>query len=264
MLILLPPSETKAAGGDGPPLDLDRLSYSELTRPRERVGSTLVKLGANPARAAKVLGLGHTQAAELRHNDELHASPTLPAIRRYTGVLYDSLDYASLRSAERARADERLAIGSALFGVVRATDRIPAYRLSGGTKLPRLGTLRSVWNPTLGPVLRSVAEQELVVDLRSGAYQSLAPIPGAVTVRVLSERPDGTRGVVSHFNKASRSTTSRSTSSRAPERLSRRTPPRAAPYVTAAVRPDRRGAGGGRGTGARARRWPRRAGARCG
>ncbi len=204
MLVLLPPSETKAVGGDGAPLELEQLSFGELTRPRERVGSTLVKLGANPTRAAKVLGLGRTQADELRHNEQLHASPTMPAIRRYTGVLYDSLDYGSLRKAERARADSRLAIGSALFGIVRASDAIPAYRLSGGTRLPRLGTLGAVWKPTLGPVLASVAEQELVVDLRSGAYRSLAPIDDALTVRVLSERPDGSRGVVSHFNKATK------------------------------------------------------------
>jgi uncharacterized protein len=41
-----------------------------------------------------------------------------------------------------------------------------------------------------------------VVDLRSGSYVALAPVPGAVTLDVLSERPDGTRSVVSHFNKA--------------------------------------------------------------
>ncbi|MCW2921836.1 MAG: hypothetical protein JWL76_1710 [Thermoleophilia bacterium] len=204
MLVLLPPSETKAVGGDGAPLALDELSFAELTRTRERLGSTLVRLGANPARAAKVLGLGRTQAGELRHNQQLLASPTMPAIRRYTGVLYDSLDYASLRPAERARADERLAIGSALFGVVRASDPIPAYRLSGGTKLPRLGTLGAVWKPTLGPVLADIASRELVVDLRSGAYRTLAPIDDAVTVRVMSERPDGSRGVVSHFNKATK------------------------------------------------------------
>ena len=204
MLVLLPPSETKAIGGDGAPLELDQLSFAELTRTRERVGSSLVRMATNPTRAAKVLGLGRTQADEVRHNEQLLASPTMPAIRRYTGVLYDSLDYGSLTRAERARADARLAVGSALFGVVRASDPIPAYRLSGGTKLPRLGTLGSIWKPTLGPVLASVADQELVVDLRSGAYRSLAPIDDALTVRVLSERPDGTRGVVSHFNKATK------------------------------------------------------------
>ncbi|MGH3566120.1 MAG: hypothetical protein ACRDRH_08830 [Pseudonocardia sp.] len=30
MLVLLPPSETKRVGGDGPPLDLDALSHTEL------------------------------------------------------------------------------------------------------------------------------------------------------------------------------------------------------------------------------------------
>jgi hypothetical protein len=43
-----------------------------------------------------------------------------------------------------------------------------------------------------------------VVDLRSGSYAGLGTIPGAVTVRVLTERPDGTRTVVSHHNKASK------------------------------------------------------------
>ena len=204
MLVLLPPSETKAVGGDGAPLDLERLSFPELTRTRERIGSTLVRMGANPTRAAKTLGLGTTQVDEVLHNAALLESPTMPAIRRYTGVLYDSLDYASLKPAERTRADARLAIGSALFGVVRASDEIPAYRLSGGTKLPRIGTLGSAWKPTLGPVLADVAKDELVVDLRSGAYRSLAPVDDAVTVRVLSEKPDGSRGVVSHFNKATK------------------------------------------------------------
>lgn len=41
----------------------------------------------------------------------------------------------------------------------------------------------------------------LIVDLRSGAYQQLGPVPGAITVRVESVQPDGSRKVVSHFNK---------------------------------------------------------------
>jgi cytoplasmic iron level regulating protein YaaA (DUF328/UPF0246 family) len=72
--------------------------------------------------------------------------------------------------------------------------------LSAGSALPGLPTLRALWKPALSPVLASV--DELVVDLRSGSYAALAPVPGAVTVDVLSERPDGTRSVVSHFNKA--------------------------------------------------------------
>ena len=57
---------------------------------------------------------------------------TTPAILRYTGVLYDALSAGTLPN----EALQRLAIGSALFGVVRAGDLIPHYRLSGDTKLP--------------------------------------------------------------------------------------------------------------------------------
>ena len=91
--------------------------------------------------------------------------------------------------AQRARAGRRLAVGSALFGLVRADDPIPAYRLSAGSSLPGLPTLRALWKPALSPVLAGL--DELVVDLRSGSYAALAPVPGAVTVEVLSERPDG-------------------------------------------------------------------------
>jgi hypothetical protein len=54
----------------------------------------------------------------------------------------------------------------------------------------------------LEPVLARLASTELVVDLRSGSYAALGRLPGAVKVDVLAERADGSRSVVSHFNKA--------------------------------------------------------------
>ncbi|MGY1744747.1 peroxide stress protein YaaA [Blastococcus sp. SYSU D00695] len=200
VLVLLPPSETKHPGGDGAPLDLATLATPELTPVRERLVEALTCLAADPALACSVLGLSAKQTGEAARNGSLRTAPTLPALERYTGVLYDALDVRSLTRAQRARADRRLAVGSALFGLVRGADAIPAYRLSAGTVLPGLPTLRALWKPLLSPVLASAGE--LVVDLRSGSYQALAPVPGAVTVDVLSERPDGSRSVVSHFNKA--------------------------------------------------------------
>ncbi|NEM08034.1 peroxide stress protein YaaA [Geodermatophilus normandii] len=200
MLVLLPPSETKSPDGDGAPLDLAALSIPELTPVRAQLVEALIRLAADPPAARAALCLSPAQDAELARNAALCASPTKPAVERYTGVLYDALAVRTLTRAQRARADRRLAVGSALFGLVRATDAIPAYRLSAGSALPGLPTLRALWRPALGPVL--AASGELVVDLRSGAYQALAPVPGAVTVDVLSERPDGSRAVVSHANKA--------------------------------------------------------------
>lgn len=202
MLILLPPSETKSDGGDGPPLELDRLSFPELTSARKELVDELVTLAADLPASRAALGLSARQDTEVARNAALWSAATRPALRRYTGVLYDALDTGSLRGAAAGRAAERLAVGSALFGMLRAGDPVPAYRVSAGSALPGRGTLAAFWRPVLEPVLAQL--DELVVDLRSGGYANLGRIPGAISVRVLSERPDGSRTVVSHHNKAAK------------------------------------------------------------
>ncbi|WP_199439048.1 peroxide stress protein YaaA [Umezawaea beigongshangensis] len=200
MLVLLPPSETKATGGTGAPLDVDALSFPELTPVREKLLAALVELAADVPASLRALELSQRQAAEVTRNAELRSSPTTPALARYTGVLYDALDVRTLTRAQRARAERSLAVASALFGVVRGGDPIPAYRLSGGSAVPAIGPLGTLWRPALEPVLTGL--DELVVDLRSGAYSALARVPSAVVVRVVSEDGSGRRKAVSHFNKA--------------------------------------------------------------
>jgi uncharacterized protein len=202
VIVLLPPSETKRAGGDAAPLNLDALSFSDLTGVRSDLVDELVALAADRPACRKALGISAAQESEIDRNAALHEAPTMPAIDRYTGVLYDALDIGSLKGAAAVRARSRLVIGSALFGLVRAADPIPAYRLSAGSKLPGAGTLAARWRPALEPVLAKLAADDLVVDLRSGAYAGLGRLPEAVRVDVLAEHPDGRRTVVSHFNKA--------------------------------------------------------------
>ncbi len=199
--MLLPPSETKADGGRGGPLDLDALSFPELNPTRAKVADALAELAADVPASIAALGLTERQAGEVARNAQLWTSPTMPALRRYTGVLYDALDVKSFTRAGLAKAHRRLAVTSSLFGVVSATDPIPAYRLSGGNSLPALGTVRGLWKPVLEPVLQQL--EGLVVDLRSGTYSAFAKLrPDAVTVRVVTEDARGERVTVSHFNKA--------------------------------------------------------------
>ncbi|MBP2452224.1 peroxide stress protein YaaA [Mycolicibacterium lutetiense] len=202
MIVLLPPSETKRTGGDGPPVRLDILSSPELTPLRQSLIDELVTLAADPPACRKALAISAGQDAEIERNAALRQAPTMPAIERYTGVLYDALDVGSLRGAAAVRARSRLAVGSALFGLLRADDPVPAYRLSASSKLPGQPGLATRWRPRLEPVLADLSAHELIVDLRSGSYAGLGRIPGAVRVQVLAERADGQRTVVSHFNKA--------------------------------------------------------------
>ena len=207
MLILLPPSEGKTRPTDGAPLDLAALSLHQLTRQREQLLKSLVRLcSGREQRAMEVLGLGATQADAVARNAELLSEPTARADTVYTGVLFEHLDPASFTADERTRADHALAIASALFGLVRPGDPIPAYRLSAGVSLPRLGTVASRWKPLLPAAIEELADGHLVVDLRSGGYVNLGKPPASVTsatMRVLHEK-DGKRSVVSHFNKATK------------------------------------------------------------
>jgi uncharacterized protein len=195
VLVLLPPSETKLDGGDGPPLDIERLGFPELATTREELLDELVTLAGDPAASRSALGLTEAQTTEVSRNADLWTSPTAEALRRYTGVLYDALDPGSLRGAARPRAEHRLVVCSALFGLVRAADPIPAYRLSAGSGLPGGGPAGR-WRPILEPLLAQTAE--LIVDLRSGSYAALGRAPGAITVRVLTEH----HTVISHHNKS--------------------------------------------------------------
>jgi cytoplasmic iron level regulating protein YaaA (DUF328/UPF0246 family) len=195
--LLLPPSEGKAPEGDGPPLDLDTLSFPSLTRTREKLVREVVRLAKTQKRAfTAALGLTPGQRHELERNAALLTAATLPASRLYTGIVYDNLGYATLSATARRRADESLLVASALFGLLRAKDRVPPYRLSGSTVLPGSGGLAARWRPVLEPLLA----EGFVVDLRSGAYAKLARVPGACEVRVLREE-GGRRTVVSHDNK---------------------------------------------------------------
>jgi cytoplasmic iron level regulating protein YaaA (DUF328/UPF0246 family) len=210
VIVLLPPSETKRVGGDGPALRVEALSSPELGPLRDALVDELVELAGDHSACRNALGISPSQHAEIERNAALRSAATLPAISRYTGVLYDALDIGSLRGAPAARARARLAVGSALFGLLRADDPVPAYRLSATSKLPGRPSLAARWRPVLEPVLAKIASTELVVDLRSGSYAALGRLPGAIKVEVLAEHSDGRRTVVSHFNKAHKGRLARS------------------------------------------------------
>jgi len=200
VLILLPPSETKRDGGEGPPLDLAALSFPTLTAARTQTLAAVRAMSRNLAAAAGMLKLGPASAAEAARNRVLATSPTMPALDRYDGVLFDELDAASLPPDARRFAGEHLAIGSALFGVTGALDLIPAYRLSHDSRLPGAASLGRIWKAPLTAAL--AAQEGLVLDLRSEGYAALGPAPaGSRYVRVVSADGEGRKRALNHFNK---------------------------------------------------------------
>lgn len=208
MLILLPPSEGKAAPARrGRPVDLSTLTSPELTGTRAEVLDALIAASARPD-AVELLGVTPGLAAEVAQNLRLRSMPAAPALRVYSGVLYAALDYPSLSPAAKRRAGRSLRVQSALWGPVGPNDRIAPYRLAMSVSLPGIGPLARRWRSVLDPVLTAAAGSGVVVDCRSSTYAAAWRPHGelarrTVAVRVFTEVA-GRRSVVSHLAKHSR------------------------------------------------------------
>lgn len=167
MLVLLPPSQGKASPGRGRRVGLSTLVYSGLREPRERLIDAV--------------------------DPGLRLAPAIPAAELYTGVLFAALGLADLPWDD-------VLIASALWGVVRPGDRIPAYRLEMGSKVPGIAGLTAYWR---GPLRAALPDRGLVLDLRSGSYAAAWQPRRAehLAVRGFSEAPDGRRTVITHMAK---------------------------------------------------------------
>ncbi len=205
VLLLLPPSEGKTAPTAGDPVDLEALCYPELAAHRRRMGATLARISAQK-NALQVLGVGESLASAVRANTHIWDAPSAPAHTVYTGVLFDAAQAGTWSGDALTRADTRVRIFSALWGALRPSDAIPAYRMSMGTRLPRTGLPGPLWVHHLRPRLDADAGTGLVVDCRSNDYVSAwRPAPPATWVSVRVERDDeGKRTVVSHMAKHTR------------------------------------------------------------
>ena len=206
MLILLPPSEGKSAPAKGKKLAISTLTFAPaLSEHRLQVLESLVKLAQGPQkRASDTLGLTPGLAGEIKVDSGLMTAPCAPALEVYSGVLYEALGWSSLSAAVRKRADGQLMVISALFGALRPSDAIPAYRLSMDVTLPRVGGLCAFWKKHLSLALAGL-DSAPVIDMRSQTYANAwVPNPAnTAQVRVFLEK-NGKRSVISHMAKLTR------------------------------------------------------------
>jgi uncharacterized protein len=199
MIFLLPPSETKEPGGKK---KAKVLSHKELDKTRKLLQQALIELCKTPKLAAKALKLGPKQLGEVEVNLELANPKCLTALDRYTGTLYDALKLGGVSATMRARAGKSVFIQSSLFGLISASDEVPNYRLSAGSKLPGVN-LKKMWQEAHEGVW-SKFSKEIVIDMRSNSYAELAPVPENIvcyTLDVALEDKKGKRTKLNHFNK---------------------------------------------------------------
>ncbi|MBN4064969.1 peroxide stress protein YaaA [Dehalococcoides mccartyi] len=207
-LILLPPSEGKASGGESPAIDLSELSFSDLGKERELMIKALGQLSGKPRVAQKTLGVKGTALDKARaDNAALLSSPTMLAIERYTGVMYDSIDYQSMDGASQTCFGENVLIMSGLFGLLRPFDLVPSYKLKMGAKLRRKKSCSTIWKPLVTKSITAHAKNRVIWDLLPNEH-SAAWEPSKVdyvkryTVKFLEDPGNGQLRTVNHWSKA--------------------------------------------------------------
>lgn len=181
MLFLLPPSESKTPGGQALPLAQVSLSFGVLDQTREEV--------------MRAFG----------NYDELMNAPTMPAVDRFNGTLYDAIhgrglkgtptEHNRITDAMFQRAKSGLLIQTAMFGLIGATDLIPNYKLSAGS-----GKLKKLWQAAHESVWARF-EDQTIIDLRSKAYAELAPIPSHISHYWVDVLDASSGKALNHFNK---------------------------------------------------------------
>lgn len=154
LLFLLPPSEGKNKESL---FDSELLSFS-FDKPSQ------IAQNATP-KDLKCQWTRYEEGIEL--NSSITSQKTNQAIDRYSGVMYNAINYADMNQGGKQYFQEKFLIFSGLYGAVKITDRIANYKLPIETK----GLVKYWWD-SITEILNNT-EADYIVDLLPWAYAKM-------------------------------------------------------------------------------------------
>ena len=191
MKILIPPSEGKSKVK---PLDITfedtDFQYKEYV---EQIVTLLSLLDDEDL--SSIYGTSQ-EKAELFHrqNQDIFHSRCAKAIDRYTGVVYEYLDWNSLDNKAHKYLNEHVCIFSGLFGIISPDTLIPNYKL----KMNVL-SLQNHWSPIITDHLKN---EDIIFDLLPQVHRK-AYKPQKNVIQVdFSVINKGKKTAAGHFGKA--------------------------------------------------------------
>lgn len=192
MKILLSPSESKQDPAENVGSDerdiglLDDVMWGGQAARNANIHAYLSILqNASEAELCKVFGTKSVSLESLRRCGEILDSPRVCAIELYNGVAYKALDFAEMDSRAKEFVLGSVLIMSNLFGLVRASDRLPFYHLNQNYK-SKLLSLRALYQAQEEEIDKLLATEQnggqnggqngVIVDLRAQIYSKAYPI----------------------------------------------------------------------------------------
>jgi len=191
MKILIPPSEGKAKVRSQEILFRDtKFQFSQYTQQIV----DLLNLIENED-LTSVYGTSQDKAIMFhRQNQDVFNSKCVPAIERYTGVVYNHIDWETLNKKAKNYMNKHVIIFSGLFGLLSPDTFIPDYKL----KMNVL-SLKSLWGPIISDYLK---DEDLIFDLLPQVHRK-AYTPNKNTIQIdFLVQSKGKTSAAGHFGKA--------------------------------------------------------------
>jgi len=191
MKILIPPSEGKAKVRSQEILFRDtKFQFSQYTQQIV----DLLNLIENED-LTSVYGTSQDKAIMFhRQNQDVFNSKCVPAIERYTGVVYNHIDWETLNKKAKNYMNKHVIIFSGLFGLLSPDTFIPDYKL----KMNVL-SLKSLWGPIISDYLKN---EDLIFDLLPQVHRK-AYTPNKNTIQIdFLVQSKGKTSAAGHFGKA--------------------------------------------------------------
>jgi len=191
MKILIPPSEGKSK------IKPQEVKFADTSFIFERSVKQVVRLLnlIDNEDLRSIYGTSQ-EKSELFHrqNEDIFKSRCAPAINRYTGVVYQHLEWESLTKEAKEYMEKNVFIFSGLFGMTTPLTLIPDYKL----KMNVL-SLQYHWAPILTDALKN---EDLIFDLLPQVYRK-AYVPNKNTIQIeFKVEGKGSTRSAGHFGKA--------------------------------------------------------------
>jgi len=199
MKILLAPSETKVVGGETP-FQPEELFFKALHPLQQQIVTRYQNtlLNASDEALSQMLGIKKLDNIPHYRNAIVHA-PTVKAIERYSGVAFDYMGYSRLDTHAQTYIDNHVILFSNLFGILKANDLIPEYKLKQGEPIGDIKT-NKLYKASVTQILDAYLSDEDILDIRAGYYDKFyTPDKPYTTLKFVKNGK-----VVSHWAKAYR------------------------------------------------------------
>ena len=191
MLILIPPSEGKAK------VKSTTITFGETNFRFEREVNQIVRLLGllNEEDLRSIYGTSQEKSEIFhRQNQDIFKSHCAKAIERYTGVVYEYLNWETLDENAKSYMEKHVRIFSGLFGLLTPNTLIPNYKL----KMNVL-SLQYHWTPVL---TKELEKEDVIFDLLPQVHRK-AYKPAKNVIKVdFSVVKKGKKTAAGHFGKA--------------------------------------------------------------